>query len=130
MYNMAPISPLWLLSDFRNWGQEARYYEKNDLIALIAQGIPRFLGTESQELWMKSNIYDKYVFDYLNNQIYIFNNSQYCIGYEHKQTSGPARPSETSCWLALTSNLGQVLHLLKLRVVASFLKQSYNAIEC
>ena len=74
MNSMTPISPLWVWSDFRNWGKETKHCNKRYPIALISGN---FKGFRSCEPRKKTKCIWEIYFGHLNDQMHISYNSQY-----------------------------------------------------
>ena len=66
MNHKTPISPLWLWSIFRNWGQETKYYDKRCSHSSYCSGNSNDLGAMSQELRekTKNSIWEIYFTNY------------------------------------------------------------------
>ena len=79
MNTETPISPFWLWSNVRIWGQRTILLTKDIPIACMAQEIPRGWGAMSQEplIW-RPYIWKTY-FVHLNRQIHVPCKSQYWI---------------------------------------------------
>ena len=79
MNTETPISPFWLWSNVRIWGQRTILLTKDIAIAYMAQEIPRVWGAMSQEplIW-RPYIWKTY-FVHRNRQIHVPCKSQYWI---------------------------------------------------